>query len=50
MTMENGTVADPVGVMQELALLLLASGAVQVSIHSAFDDQAYLAVAEKPLR
>jgi hypothetical protein len=35
---------------QELALLLLASGAVQISVHSAFDDQAYLAVAEKPPR
>ena len=35
---------------QELALLLFASGAVQVSIHSAFDDQAYLAIAEKPQR
>ncbi|TLY23316.1 MAG: response regulator [Nitrospirae bacterium] len=35
---------------QELALLLLASGAVQINIHSAFDDQAYLAVAEKPLQ
>src|SRR3989442_1369561 len=33
---------------QELALLLFASGAVQISVHSAFDDQAYLAVAEKP--
>src|SRR3989441_3082753 len=35
---------------QELTLLLLASGAVQISVHSAFDDQAYLAVAEKPLK
>ena len=35
---------------KELALLLFASGAVQISVHSAFDDQAYLAVAEKPLR
>jgi len=35
---------------QEFALLLFASGAVQISIHSAFDDQAYLAVAEKPLQ
>jgi CheY-like chemotaxis protein/ubiquinone/menaquinone biosynthesis C-methylase UbiE/alpha-beta hydrolase superfamily lysophospholipase len=35
---------------QELALLLSASGAIQISVHSAFDDQAYLAVAEKPLR
>jgi len=34
---------------QELALLFFASGAVQISVHSAFDDQAYLAVAEKPL-
>jgi hypothetical protein len=29
--------------------MLFASGAVQISVHSAFDDQAYLAVAEKPL-
>src|SRR2546426_8363520 len=35
---------------QELAQLLFASGAMQISVHSAFDDQAYLAVAEKPLR
>jgi len=35
---------------QELALLLFASGAAQISVHSAFDDQAYLAVAEKPLQ
>ena len=35
---------------QELTLLLLASGAVQISVHSAFDDQAYLAVAEKPMQ
>ena len=35
---------------QELALLFFASGAVQISVHSAFDDQAYLAVAEKPLQ
>jgi len=25
-------------------------GTLQISVHSAFDDQAYLAVAEKPLR
>jgi hypothetical protein len=30
--------------------MCLASGAVQLSVHSVFDDQAYLAVAEKPLR
>jgi hypothetical protein len=35
---------------QELAQLLFASGAVKISMHSAFDDQAYLAVAEKPRR
>ena len=34
---------------QELAQLLFASGAVQISIQSPFNDQAYLAVAEKPL-
>ncbi len=33
---------------QELALLLFTSGAVQISVHSAFDNQAYLAIAEKP--
>jgi hypothetical protein len=35
---------------QELAQLLMASGTAKLSMHSAYDDQAYLAVAEKPRR
>jgi ubiquinone/menaquinone biosynthesis C-methylase UbiE len=35
---------------QELAMLLMSSGAVQPRIYSTFANQAYIAVAEKPTR